>query len=373
MAVATVLASPLDSGPVPVPPDYDWGGKPAITSWREGALTRVHELEALARWLMQVPGAVPDGRLLTAALFEHLDVARAAAAEPAGLRRMLTGAPHERAASNIDAAESTLLRIAPEWYLRGQMPSLLRHGERHLSRSDRRLTQLHRLADKSGPLDDADRSTVIAAHRAASSEATREQTRVRSFRNVLLITSLVMGLLAVAVGLLGVLAPATVPLCFQPETQGKLVVVCPTGQSEYVPAAQPPSGLSSPDVDDVVRSTASRSDVFTVELVGLLAASIAAAHGLRSIRGTSTPFGLPVAIAVLKLPIGALTAFLGLLLMRGGFVPGLSALDTSAQILAWALIFGYGQQLFTRLVDQQAHSVLDAVGGADRKPTGPTT
>ena len=110
-----------------------------------------------------------------------------------------------------------------------------------------------------------------------------------------------------------------------------------------------------------------------MELVGLLAASIAAAHGLRSIRGTSTPFGLPVAIAVLKLPTGALTAFLGLLLMRGGFMPGLSALDTSAQILAWALIFGYGRQLFTRLVDQQAHSVLDAVGGADRNPTGPTS
>jgi hypothetical protein len=65
------------------------------------------------------------------------------------------------------------------------MPSLLRHGERHLSCSDRRLTQLHRLAEKSEPLGDADRSMVIAAHLAASSEATREQTRVRSFRNVL--------------------------------------------------------------------------------------------------------------------------------------------------------------------------------------------
>ena len=31
--------------------------------------------------------------------------------------------------------------------------------------------------------------------------------------------------------------------------------------------------------------------------------------------------------------------------------------------LAWAIIFGYAQQLFTRLVDQQAHSVLDDVRG----------
>jgi hypothetical protein len=54
---------------------------------------------------------------------------------------------------------------------------------------------------------------------------------------------------------------------------------------------------------------------------------------------------------------------LGLLLMRGQFIPGLTALDSSAQILAWALVFGYGQQLFTRLVDQQAHTVLDRVRG----------
>jgi hypothetical protein len=45
--------------------------------------------------------------------------------------------------------------------------------------------------------------------------------------------------------------------------------------------------------------------------------------------------------------------------MRGQFVPGLSALDTSAQILAWTLVFGYAQQLLTRVVDQQAHTVLD--------------
>ena len=58
-----------------------------------------------------------------------------------------------------------------------------------------------------------------------------------------------------------------------------------------------------------------------------------------------------------------MTALLGLLLMRGEFVPGLSALDFPAQILAWAIVFGYAQQLFTRLVDQQGQQVLDAVGG----------
>ena len=63
---------------------------------------------------------------------------------------------------------------------------------------------------------------------------------------------------------------------------------------------------------------------------------------------------------------------LGLVLMSGGFVPGLSALDTSAQILAWALVFGFSQQLLTRLVDQRANTLLENVGGrgtsGERRP-----
>ena len=55
---------------------------------------------------------------------------------------------------------------------------------------------------------------------------------------------------------------------------------------------------------------------------------------------------------------------LGLLFIRGGFVPGLTALDTPAQIIAWAVIFGYSQELFTRFVDTQAHSVLQSAGSS---------
>jgi tetrahydromethanopterin S-methyltransferase subunit C len=113
-------------------------------------------------------------------------------------------------------------------------------------------------------------------------------------------------------------------------------------------------------------------DLMLVELIGLAAAAVAAAAAIRKIRGSSERYGVPLALAALKLPTGAVTAFLGLLLMRGQFVPGLSALDTSAQILAWALVFGYAQQLFTRLVDQQGQTVLDSVRGASRTPAGST-
>ena len=71
-----------------------------------------------------------------------------------------------------------------------------------------------------------------------------------------------------------------------------------------------------------------------------------------------------VAVALLTLPTGALPALVGPLLMRGGFVPGLTALDTSAQILARALVLGYAQQLFPRRVHQQAHGGREGVEAA---------
>jgi hypothetical protein len=100
--------------------------------------------------------------------------------------------------------------------------------------------------------------------------------------------------------------------------------------------------------------------------VVLTAAAVSTAAAIRRVKGSSDRFFLPVALASLKLPTGAMTAFLGLLLMRGQFVPGLTALDTPAQILAWALVFGYAQQLFTRFVDQQGQSILANVHGAGK-------
>lgn len=64
---------------------------------------------------------------------------------------------------------------------------------------------------------------------------------------------------------------------------------------------------------------------------------------------------------LLKLPCGGLTALISLLLIRGQFVPGLSAIDTSEQILGYAVLFGFAQQLLTRLVDDKGREVLDRV------------
>jgi tetrahydromethanopterin S-methyltransferase subunit C len=147
------------------------------------------------------------------------------------------------------------------------------------------------------------------------------------------------------------------------------VVVCPTGQSEpFTPSQmglQAQEGTVIKDNDVVIADTAKPGDLMVVGLVGLIAAAVAAAAAIRNIKGSSERYGLPLALAALKLPTGAVTAVLGLLLMRGQFVPGLTALDTTAQILAWALVFGFAQELFTHFVDQQGQTVLSSVRAAD--------
>ncbi|MGH6689239.1 MAG: hypothetical protein ACREF4_00965 [Gammaproteobacteria bacterium] len=346
-----------------------------------------------------------NSEALKKAIGDHIEAAREAA-EKAKLdpkpwfKLFRNGSLIERAMSNLDAAEVHILNIAPPDYVLGQIPSLLRKVQCHLIPTDPRRLEFERIARKLGVKDpdhplmqnakeqtladklrivDEERGKIVTAVRGASSAALREQLRVRSFRNVLAGTTVVMALLAIGVALTGLLQPTWIPMCFAPEESGQTVVVCPTGQSPpFIPTDQRPSTDAQPpdrpvrDIDRVVNRTATPHDLIIVELVGLTAAAVAAAAAIRGIRGSSERYWLPAWLAILKLPTGAITAFLGLLLIRGQFVPGLSALDTPAQILAWALVFGYAQQLFTRLVDQQGQAVLESVRGADKPQPSPS-
>jgi hypothetical protein len=214
-------------------------------------------------------------------------------------------------------------------------------------------------------LTEREHEVIVATFHSASGEARRKQTRVRSFRNMLLICALMLTVAAAGLALLGAVRPDLTPLCFAPDGR----VVCPTQMTAVAgdaPVTGQPAAVETPaaqaELDETARRIAAPVDVLLIELMGLIGAALAGAAALRGMRGTSTPYGVPLALAVLKLPTGALTAALGLLLMRGEFVPGLTALDSPAQIIAWAIVFGSSQQLFTRFVDQRGQSMLDSAG-----------
>ena len=131
-------------------------------------------------------------------------------------------------------------------------------------------------------------------------------------------------------------------------------------------SAAPPSlgSMSCPTSEGELGATPRGGDVWIVLLLGLLGGAFAAAVSIRKIRGAPTPYNLANALALLKVPCGALTAVGALLLIGGRAIPGLTALDSQEQILAYALVFGYAQQLLTGLIDRRA---LDLAGGVRPK------
>jgi hypothetical protein len=169
-----------------------------------------------------------------------------------------------------------------------------------------------------------------------------------------LVSTVLLAAFLLALGVVTALRPGSLPLCFAVPGE----VVCPTGENT-VPQGNP---------DQLVASVASGWDYGLVVLMGIMGAALGATITLRNMRGITEPYGVPLGLVVLKLPSGGLSAVTGLLLLRGQFVPGLVALDSPAQILAYAILFGYGQQLATRFVDQQGQALLDAAAPSSQEP-----
>jgi hypothetical protein len=330
-------------------------------AWRAQALAQIQDIRTQLAW-MASESAEPGASAIAEAAHTQLDDAERVVMSRGSTLSLLTGSNVQAVQDYLDAATLNLLRLSPPWHLQSLLPNLIVEARRHLATADPRLQVLGRIEDKykaGGQLDRDDRFAIVAAVQGSNLAAHREQVRVRSFRNVILGVTAVVASVAIVVAAVGFISPTTFPLCFAPESEGLIVVACPLASSN----AFPTEGVQ---INDIISETVASTDIAIVLFLGALGATIAAASGLQELRASADPFSLGVALALLKLPTGALTAFLGLLLIRASVIPGLSALDSSAQIIAWAIILGYSQQLFTRYVDRQAQTVLQQ---ADR-PTG---
>jgi hypothetical protein len=232
-----------------------------------------------------------------------------------------------------------------------EIPSALARAQQTLHRDDPRRFVADSLTNQPAIRQ---RAFLRRAIEDAYDALDRQHERLRSFRNIVLVLALFIALL-VAITIAGVWAkPSIMPLCFPSSGAAAVrakLLNCPTGTNV---------------------ASSSNLDIFVVALLGLLGGSLAAAVSIRNLRGTSTPYDVPIALALLKVPLGAFTAILGLVAIRGDFVPGLSALDSQEQILAYSLVLGYGQQVFTYSLDRRAQSLLDGLPAKDAAtaPTG---
>ena len=91
---------------------------------------------------------------------------------------------------------------------------------------------------------------------------------------------------------------------------------------------------------------------------------------LQNYTGFQFTYGLPFVQAFLKGTTGAATGLLGVLLVQSGIISSLK-LQTGGAVFAAAIIFGSAQYLFTRIVDQQAKSILDSAGSRNDPASNP--
>jgi hypothetical protein len=326
-----------------------------VSSWRAVVLTRIDALESdLAA--LKVGGR--HNVVIVEEAEKLLTTARdAALARSWRLRAWWSGAGIERAWRSVHSAEALVATVLPLERLRPRYPAVVADARHLLRSSDPRRRAVERWLSPRRPAGDAkaEHARYATSLGWVSSASDNAQARVRSFRNVLIAVTLVITVVATGLVVIGIFAPDALPVCVEPTAgEGGVVAqqqisqpICPSGGTE-------PSG----------------GDVPLVAFVGLVGASLASAVALRRIRGTSRPYSVPLALAALKLPTGALTALAGLMLIQGEFIPGLSALDDPAQVLSYSIILGYGQEVFTRLVDRQGQAVLNSTPGPTPQQEG---
>jgi len=351
--------------------------RPWGAPWRVNILAAAdslhYELDALPAAAKPAEQALR--RSVGEAVEHHLDVARKAAWPQDDKRLSVgeqfldwwTGAPCEAAYANVHEAEIALAQILPQDQIKARIPDALAR----LQTMD--VTDPRRLAAETKLNSNLSESELRAAFQSATRIGMElkdlQYDRLRAFRNIVLTTTAALSLLVVAVCLIGAWRPDALPLCFGPSP-----TTAPGGVPEPV---QGPSGVACPSEDappspgTQARRLPAQGDVTLVTLLGMLGGGLSAAVSLRGLQGTSTPYDVPVALALLKLPSGALSALVGLLFVRGEFIPGLSQLDSQPQILAYAFLFGIAQQLITGAVDRQAQDILTKVPSKEPVSTKP--
>jgi hypothetical protein len=93
----------------------------------------------------------------------------------------------------------------------------------------------------------------------------------------------------------------------------------------------------------------------------------AAANLWMTVPRDPSPYNLPIQQGMLKIPAGAFVAVVGLMLIGGGVIQGIT-LDAAPAALAVAVVFGYSQQLLTTFLDRRASAILEPEAAGSEEP-----
>lgn len=317
-------------------------------AWFQRLMAHIVDLQGQVNGLCK-QDTISDEELESISKAKHQLMTARESLQQSSIWSQLSGKANDRALANVHEAEVAILRITPLGQMRWKALAVLVQARLHLHPTDLRLKQLEKLLQPDGDpaeLVSADRELLVDTLHAANQAEEAERARVRSFAHILMASTAVMGLIAFGFAMFAVAEPAIGErFCFpkDQDNPNAPLTVCPLGQEP------------------------TWEGVWFIEFVGMLASAVTGAVSLRKVRGNSSPYHVLISLLLLKLPVGALTAVVGIVLLSGTFFPGLTALDTSSQIIAWAMAFGVLQEAVTRTIDRQGQHLLESVKAPGRE------
>jgi hypothetical protein len=186
-----------------------------------------------------------------------------------------------------------------------------------------------------------DQETAAGILKAACDSEDRQQQAVQDFRGTLYGLFLGSVLLAILVVIAGVLWPHSLSLCVPLAGSKANALICPAGGAK-----------------------ASPGDVPLIALMGVLGAAISAGQVLASPKPAGVPYSPSVAQGLVKTALGPLIAVLGIIVASSLLTGHPGILGSRTALLTAGVVFGYSQQVLTRLIDSKATSLLQAASPA---------
>lgn len=309
--------------------------------WRHEVAVRICELagrlaEARASNAAVGSAVAEEGAQAVARALEAADDAIVYDRRP--LRRIhqwWTGAALTRAWESIHLAEAGLVKISSQQNREEVVPRLRTWLQLVLPTVDyaRRYEALFDRWEEDRAVDEV---RLRQAYQAAIAANVEWHTSLRAFRNVLFYVAGGLLLLLLALAVWHPFDPHILPLC--PERDG--ASECFGGTSPW-------------------------RSVLEVELVGAFGGLLGSAFLLANLEKPPTRYNVLAPQIVLKAVAGAASALVGLLFLQSGVLFEPLGDSSAAELLSYAIAFGFSQQLVTQMIDKQSATLLSPGGRAD--------
>jgi hypothetical protein len=313
-------------------------GRP-VPAWHADVRARAAELQARLNAVHDV--APPHASALRAAAQQAIDDAVHGLDRDARRRRLVTrvsswwtGEANTAAWQDVHDAENLVLALESDERVRAQATYLrARLTEVLPARSVQRRGFDDRLRAMAKPGAAIDHDELRGIHAFVCRASDNWHADLRRFRNKLVSLAGAVALLLLVLGVLQAIDRDVLALCTSGDTRTCLQGTAPAG-----------------------------GDVLLVFVLGAIGGLIGGVVPLSGLRTVPSRFSVRGAQIALKAVVGAFTAWLGVVLVLSGV---LDVTVSSTNLVAYAVLFGYAQQLMTRYVDRHVADVLGRGGTSE--------